>query len=247
MGSLYTPSSFLTLLKQDIGIKNIPLPVDDEDLYDHFKESALKEFSIRHPRIKTFRFNENERVNESIDNVNTTPHIYRIPKSVYLDSTIIGVYKVDTAKPMGYSDLYVPQGMYASPDSIMEAIGDIRVAASVAASMGKAPTFQWVSPDFIYMYNGWSSGVYEAVIGVTHDPSLVTIQPTQFSSLRKLAALDLKAYLYGKLMRNDELDVGIGTISLKIEKWSDADEKMQDLLEKWDEDSNLETDYIQWF
>ena len=61
--ALYTPSKFLTLLKQDIGIKGIPLPVDDKALYDRFCESALKEFSIRSPRIVKFKMGNDDRVN----------------------------------------------------------------------------------------------------------------------------------------------------------------------------------------
>ena len=246
--ALYTPTSFLTLLKQDIGIKGIPLPVDDKSLYDRFVESALKEFSVRCPRTSTFLINDNERVNKHIiTSSSRAPIKYRIPKTFYIDSEILSVLRVDVARPLGYSDLYVPQGMWASPDSILTSIADIRVAAGVASSMGKAPTFRYEAPDIIYLYNGWSSGTYEIEIALLHDSSLSTLQPTQFTTLRRLAVLDLQEYLYNELSRMDNLDVGIGTIDLKIDRWADAADKKLDLLKEWDEDGSLSVDSIQYF
>lgn len=245
--ALYTPTSFLKLLKQDIGIKNITLPVDDKSLYDRFCESALKEFSVRSPRIQVNLISDNERLNKNSDYTNRTPIKYRIPKHYYIDSEVLMVTRVDVAKPLGYSDLYVPQGMWASPDSVLTAISDVHMAASVAASMGKALTYKFEAPDVLYLYNAWTSGVYEIEIGLVHDKSLSTIQPTQFTNLRKLAVLDLQEYLYNELSRLDNLEVGIGTIDLKIDRWADAADKKADLLKEWDDDSSLSIDNIVYF
>lgn len=246
--ALYTPSKFLTLLKQDIGIKGIPLPVDDKALYDRFTESALKEFSIRSPRITKFLISDNERINREFNGSSGAyPIKYKIPKDKYINSEILYVLKVDVRQTNGFSSMYYPTGAGFSADSVMSAIADVRIAAGVASSMTRAPTMEFISPDIIYLYNGWSAGIYEVTMGITHDASLATIQPSHFTHLRKLGVLDLQEFLYNELSRIDELDVGIGQISLKISDWSDAGNKKQELLSSLDEDANLSFDFMQYF
>jgi hypothetical protein len=246
--ALYTPTSFLKLMKQDIGIKNIVLPINDDALYERFCESALKEFSVRSPRVLDYRLTDNERIRQQLlTNGSQGPLLYRIPKHYYLDSEILTVLKVDVARPLGYSDLYVPQGMYASPDSVLESIGDIRVAAGVASAMGKALTHEFIAPDIIRIFNGWSSATLDVKLGLLHDKSLSTIQPTQFTILRTLGILDLQEYLYGELGRIDKLDIGIGSIDLQIDRWSDAGDKKREYLNTLDEDSSLNIDGMLYF
>jgi hypothetical protein len=246
--SLYTPSKFLTLLKQDIGIKGIPLPVDDKAMYERFTESALKEFSIISPRITRFMINDNERVDKQlITNASIYPIKYKIPKDKYIDVEVLYVLKVDVRNPYSNNSVYFPQSNWASADSVLSSIADIRVAAGIASSMGRAPTFEFEPPNIIYLYNGWSAGNYEVIMGTTHDPSLATIHPSHFTHLRKLGVLDLQEFLYNELSRINELDVGIGQINLKIESWESSGDKKQELLNEWREDANLSMDYMQYF
>lgn len=245
--ALYNISEFMTMLKEDIGIKDIALPVDDNELISRFGNSALKEFSVRCPRIEHIFLDDSNKVspNEYDRNSRVT---YRINTTKFGNSPIIGVYHFDVARPLGYSDYYVPQGMWASPDSVLGAIADIKIAAATASSMGKAPTFEFRNPDILVVYNGWSGGVYQADIGLMHDISLSTITPTSFTNLRQLAILDLEEYLYNKLKRIDNLDVGIGNIQLKIDSWEGAADKKRDLLTDWDrEGANLDLDQITYF
>jgi len=243
---LYTSSEFLRLIKSDIGIKDIPLPVDDNELYQRINESALKEFSVRSPRREKFTIGNDDKIPPSYV-TSTNALRYRIPKTVYWDAEVLMVIKVDVARPLGYSDLYVPQGMWASPDSVLSSLADVRIAAGVASAMGRAPTFNFVVPDIIELYNGWSGGIYDVEIGITHDPSLSTISPTAFTHLRELATLDVEEFLYNKLKRLDNLDVGIGNIQLKIDSWENAASEKKQLLKEWDEDGNLDIDTISFF
>jgi len=244
---LYNLSEFLTLLKEDIGIKDIPLPVDDTELIKRIENSALKEFSVRAPRIETFRVGDNERVTK-IDGERSGVLVYEIPKWVYQDSSVVAVTNVNIARPLGYSDMYIPQGSYASPDLVLGALADIKVAATVASSMAKALSWQFKSPNRVLIYNGWASGVYDVEIALTHDISLATISPTAFTQFRELCMWDLEEYLFNKLKRIDNLDVGIGNIQLKIENWEDAGQRKRDLLKDWDENgANLDVDNMSWF
>ena len=66
--------------------------------------------------------------------------------------------------------------------------------------------------------------------------------------LRQLAVLDLEEYLYNQLKRKDQLDVGVGTINLKIDEWANARDEKKQLLETWDnEGANLDIDPINYF
>jgi hypothetical protein len=235
----------MTVVKSNIGIKDIALPVTDEELVERFASSALKEFSVRSPRMEIFYLSDENRVEPSVL-TRGRQVIYKIPRHVYLDSTIIGVSKVDIMQPLGYSDLYVPQGMWADPASLISAIADVKLAAAVAGGMGKAPTFRFVPPDKIWLYNGWSSGIYYSEVLLTHDLSLSTVSPTAFTHLLQLAELDISEYLYNKLKRIDNLDVGVGNIQLKIDNWEGAGERKRDLLKEWEEGS-IDIDTITYF
>jgi hypothetical protein len=71
--------------------------------------------------------------------------------------------------------------------------------------------------------------------------------PGAFTDLRKLAVLDMKAYLYNEFKRRDNLDVIIGTTQLKIDDWANADADKQTLLDSWRDECNLDVDHIRYF
>jgi len=238
----------MTMLKEDIGIKNIPLPVDDNELLKRFGNSCLKEFSVRYPRVEHVFLSDDDRISMTDQVDRTYRCAYRIPTVHYDNAKIVSIYKLDVARPQGYSDYYVPQGMWASPDSVITALADIQIAASVASTMGKAPTFEFAEPDILYVYNGWSGGVYQVDVGFVHDISLSTIPTGSFTQLRRLAILDLEEYLYNKLKRLDNMDVGIGNIQLKLDSWENAANDKKELLNDWDQNgANLDVDSITYF
>lgn len=246
--SLYNTSEFLTLLKQNLGIRDLPLPVSDEELLTRFRLSALKEFSVRYPRIEQITLTESERVSPSLTGMDTRM-VYKIPKKYYEGSNIITVVSVDVSRPYGYSDYYVPQvGMYGDPSAMLMTIGDVKIAASMAQTMGKSMTFMFREPNEITLFNGWAGGTYYAVIGLEHDISLSTIPNGAFTNLLELALYDMQEYLYGKLKRMDGLDVGIGNIQLKIDEWQEGARNKKDLLKDWDDNgANLDIDTIKYF
>ena len=44
--ALYNLSEFITTVKENIGIKDLPLPVTDKQLINHFDKVTLTDFSI---------------------------------------------------------------------------------------------------------------------------------------------------------------------------------------------------------
>ena len=244
---LYNLSEFITTIKEDIGIKDLPLPVNDKELIDRFDRSALRDFSVIYPKVARCMVNDDNLTKQSRDAVKSF-YEYQIPKFVYDGTIILDVANFDVARPNGYSDIYVPSAYYSTPDVIIESIASMRMAAGVSSVLAKAPTFEFEKPDIIRVYNGWSGGVYEVELLLKHDLSLSTIPDGAFMDLRDLATLDMKAYLYNKLKRKDQLDVGVGNIQLHIDDWSSAENDRRELLKQWrEEGANLDFDHIKYF
>lgn len=245
---LYTISEFLTLLKEDMGIKDIPLPIDDAQLLKRFEKSALLEFSQRYPRLVSVRMGPQQIIDESNRYFNGSVK-YRIPYEYYQDATILAVVGIDAGAYGGGSDnTYMPTISLGAADTILESIADIKMAASLGSIMTHAPTTQFFPPDKVAIYSGWYGGIYRLELALTHDINLTTIPPTAMTHLRQLAVLDLEEYLYNQLKRKDQLDVGVGTINLKIDEWANARDEKKQLLETWDnEGANLDIDPINYF
>lgn len=245
--SLYNLTDFLWLVKGDIGIKDIPLPVSEKDLIKRFELSALTDFSIVCPRLETILINDNELIERGADtgrNYNT----YRIPPHAYIGTKVLNVIKFEPARPFGYADFYTPHANWSTPDAVISAMADLRMAAGIASSLAKAPTIQFKDPDIIMAYNAWLGGTYEVELLLRHDLSLSTIPAGAFRQLRELTVLDMKAYLYNELKRKDGLDVGIGNIQLKIDDWANADADRLALLKSWDDEgANLDFEHIRYF
>lgn len=244
--SLYNLSEFITLIKEDIGIKDIVLPVDDAAIVKRFEMSALREFSVRYPKIDSIWLTSNDVVNyaqRSIDGSLT----YIVPEKYYQGTEILCVLDIN---PGGYgseANMYMPNVVLGSADMLLESIADIKMAAALGSMMCHAPTFEFRPPNKIVIYNGWAAGSYRIECGFKHDLSLGTIPPGAFTHLRQLAVLDIEEYLWGKMKRLTNLDVGVGTIQLMIDSWENAGQEKRDLLKEWDETGNLSLDTLNYF
>ena len=257
---MYNLSEFIKLIKQDLGLRDLPQIVSDQDMVDRLTNSALKDFSIRYPHRVKFALTREDRIRDlecliPSGNINYgIPYydygnrfIYKIPKSVYGQNSIINLFTIETKGPYGYADYYYPFGSTLSPEAALSAISDYRMAASLQQAVTPSLTWEFRHPDIIEIYNGWSDGTYIAEIGITHDASLATIPPAVFSSFRELATLDMKEYFYNTMKRIDNINIGVGEISLKIDDWSNAAAEKKDLLKQWDEGGILDFDYITYF
>lgn len=234
----YNLSEFMELIKGDIGVKDIPLPVDDKEIVRHFELSALREFSVRYPLIREILLTQDDVVGRDMTSSSGSV-TYVVPKKYWNGCTILDVLHI---LPGGYgseADMYMPSVALGSADVILESIADIKMAASLGSMMTHAPTWKFDYPDRITIYNGWSAGSYRLEIALSHDLSLATIPPGAFTNLRQLATLDTKAYLYKKMKRLTNLETGIGSIDLKIDDWEGAESQMNDLLRDWDETVEL--------
>lgn len=243
---LYNLSQFMTKVKQDIKIADIPVPFSDREIVERFRTSGLVEFSVRYPFIITFGLSSADIVNSSQQALNGAV-TYRIPKHVYQDNPITQVLSIDVGRGGGFADYYMPTAGFHSPEFVLETIADIRLAASMGAMMQHAPTFRFMAPDLLTIYNGWSAGSYLCEAGLVHDISLATIPPTAFTHLFQVAELDLEWFFYDEMCRKDDIDTGYGTFKLLTQNWEQSQEKLRDLLNTWDEQANLDVDRINYW
>ena len=243
---LYNISEFLTTLKEDMEIKDVPLPVDDNVLIDRIDRSALREFSVRYPYITDIVITSEDAIDlaqRCVDGSIT----YIIPAKYYQGTEIIDVLGLN---PGGYgseANMYMPSIVLGSADSLIESIADIKMAAALGSVMTHAPTHRFDPPNRLSIYNGWNSASYRVEIALKHDISLSTIPPGAFTDFRQLCVLDLEQFLYGKMKRLTNLETGVGTITLNIDSWEGAGREKRELLEKWDENASLDTARIGYF
>jgi len=240
---LYNLSEFFTTVKEEVGIADLPLPVSDEKLLDHFKRTTLVDFSIAYPRIESCYVSDDDLVNR-VQNSYNSFYEYKIPKWVYDGTCILSISNFEVTRPNGYSDFFIPNANWASPDAVIAAMADVRMAAGVASAMSKAPTADFHKPDKIRVFNGWAGGIYEVELLLKHDDSLVTVPEGSFYSLRELATLDMQAYLYKKLKRKNNQDLGVGSSDLKIDDWANAESDRKELVKEWMSEANLEYAHI---
>lgn len=244
---LYNLSEFLTLIKQDIGISDIALPVDDEELAKRLQLSALREFSVRYPRLEEVVLSMKNCI--SRENMNVTGSAtYIIPEEYYKGSQILAVTGLDQSPRSGDgAALFYPSFVMGSADVMLSTIADIKAAASMGQTMSHSPTYRFMAPNRVIIYNGWYGGSFIVEIALMHDINLSTIPDTAMTHFRQLATLDIEAFLYNKMKRKDNLDVGIGNINLKIDSWEGAANEMRDLLKDWDESASLDIDQINYW
>lgn len=243
---LYNLSEFMTMIKEDIGIKDVPLPVDDGKLIERFDKSALREFSVRYPYITEIPITSQEAINYATRNFNGAVD-YIIPEKYYQGTQILDILGLNPGGFGSEANMYMPNVVLGSADMLIESIADIKLAASIGSMMSHSPTHYFQPPNKLRIYNGWNSASYRVEIALKHDLSLSTIPQGALTNLRELAALDLKWYLFKKLNRMTELDTGVGQISLKIDSWESAESEFRDLLRQWDESGSLDTDRINYF
>lgn len=250
----YTLSEIITICKQNMGLRDLPKPVTDQDIKWRLLHSALKEFSQRYPARQTFIIGDAERVcnpnpyvGTPTTKINSQSNVYRIPRTYYQNRTIFSVTNVDVNRPNGYNDLYVPQSMFGDPAAIMTGMASLQLVGAMARQMTHALTWEFQPPDILILYNGWANGNYQVEITTSHDESLSTIPPDVFSTFMELCEYDLEEYIYMKLKRIQNLDLGIGSIELKIDDWADAGNKKRELLKNLDEACELDLERIQYW
>ena len=246
---LWTAQELIQLVKDDMGLRDLPPTVTDQELLDRFTNSCLKEFSLIYPRLETFNMGRDDLLDPPNAYYSHSGGIrYRIPKYITAQNMeILSVLKIEPLRINGFSDCLWP-GIGFSPYDVMTSVTSIQAAAAVGQNVVNSLTWAYDSlKNIIVLYHGWSTISYRVRISVAHDPSLSTVPPTAMSTLRELATYDLGQYIYNTMKRKNNVDTGVGTITLNIDDFADYGSKKRDLLEKLSEDANLDVDELEYF
>ena len=245
-GSLFSLDEFFARIFDEIEWEDMPLPVSNTEFMEHFDRSVLKVFSQFYPRQEIIRFGEECRV--KLAENSAAFRRYKMPMYRFPTSVLFGVASVEPISNLGYSNEYGPVPFLGAPDTLLMAMSDIRMFASMGSATNRSLTTRFIKPDCLDLYGGYTGCTYEAILLLSHDLSLSTIPDTAFESLFELAILDTKAYFYSKLKRKDGLETGVGNIQLKIEDWSGAAEEKKNLLNRWKEEGyNLDIDVVHYY
>jgi len=233
------PSKLLTKIKMDLGIYGMALPFKDGDksLYDVFTIKSIPTFSIYCPYVMKLNLNLNELTCLKSD---YSESIYELP-DVFGDKEILYVRKVS------------PRNRFAGSGNVSSIFDDsldvynqlmmTQANANLVSLATPALTFKFMEPRNLHIYN--MSSVYGEIdieLAFEHADNMLTIPKTAAESFYELAILDIKMFLYNNLKLVSDIQTAYGTISLKIDEWSSAENDRRDLLERWKDLYHLDTE-----
>lgn len=110
------------------------------------------------------------------------------------------------------------------------------------------PSIQFRAPKTIIM-NGIQGNVnffqaYEVIISVTHPKSLSTITPGLERLFEQLCRHNIELMLYNNEIRFMNIDLGVASVDLNLENFSNAENEKKDLLEELKSRSNADYTYL---
>ena len=96
----YNIQDIIQLAKENLGIRELPPPVTDDDLLQRVKRSALKDFSIIYPRIEEFNIGINDQVDPGQLYANKMQGVkYNVTVKFFGEDGTGGAGYVDPEKP----------------------------------------------------------------------------------------------------------------------------------------------------
>jgi hypothetical protein len=249
MYAWHDKNHLLRLLKGDLGFGIRPAPTTDNEFYQCIiLDRALPTFSVLEPyREKIIMDIFTDAVADREDPVNidgdsvTINTLLRIPP--VKQQRILGVASVRPHNRL--SNLSMSSSFEA-----VESYQDLAQAQSLAdlASILIPPmTFEYKRPDKLRLYNNHTyTSKIEVEVKYEHHPELYTIPDTQRESFYTLALLSAKAFLFNNLDMYSGFRTAYGEVDLKIDKWSNAEDDLNNLLKEWEELYHLDQPNIFW-
>lgn len=226
-------SKLLTSVKMDLGLYGLSLPFEDTDetFMDIIKIKSIPTFSEYFPKVLNLTLDL--RTLEKIqDNYNES--IFVLPDA-FGDKEILYVRQVQQKSRisgrMGYMG-----GMDTFNGMMMT-----QVNADLMSLVEPAFTFKFTRPNKLHLFNITAMhNMIDIELGMEHDENLMSIPNSSYTSFLKLVTLDIKEFLYNQMKHYNDIQTAHGTISLKIEDWSDAVSERKELIEKWEDSYHLD-------
>lgn len=236
-------SQLLTSIKMDLGIYGLRLPFDDPDatLMEVIKLKTIKTFSVYLPQVKLLRID----LKKDLECIKTdyTESIYIIP-DLFAGREIMYIRNLMPRNKLITGNGYLSPMFDGSIDTF-NSLMMVQANANLASIAAPPITFKFETPNKLYIYNVASSyGIVEIEFAVEHAENLSTIPTTAWESFYELALLDVKRFLYNTLKHYNELQTAYGTINLRIDEWSNAEDNRKDLIERMKDVYHLETEQL---
>ena len=240
-------SKLITSIKMELGLVAMATPFDnlDELIREIIVVRTLPVFDELYPYIVPLQIDTNE-----LDMVERRSEstIYRLP-DVFGDAQIMMITHME---PIYDEDRYshdyntslfsygVTPCIYGYQELMLA-----QAQANMLSSASKGATFKFLPPNMIEIFSGYAMGNnYRLSIALSHADNLSTLPATCYGSFLKLAAWDVKAYLYNTLIHYENLSTAYGQLSLNIDRWSDAESERRTLIEKWEQTYHLDLSNI---
>ena len=102
--------------------------------------------------------------------------------------------------------------------------------------------FYFYSPNILMITN--YMGSLNASFCVKNDENLISLDDMSYDSVKRLFLLDLKKSIYSEFGNYTEVDTPYGTLDLKIQDWSGAEQERNDLYENFRSMSHFRTSSI---
>lgn len=250
--SSIVPSNNMTKLLNKIErrngtrILNLPAQYSKDNWAKVIEEDTLDTFSRLFPYTLPY--------NIDVKNDKCQDGMYKIDLFRYGgDVEIIGIIDIDWSM-LGRTSGMMNQGYhgisgypslgYYNPDDILMG----QMTLDLASMVDNDIYIKVFPPDKIRITNAMNISVLglnpiiPINVMVKHAKNLSTIEPTKFETLEKLAAYDVKIFLYEELKHYDKLETIFLNSDLKIDDWSNAqsdrDQFVQELYDKYVSSAN---------
>lgn len=102
--------------------------------------------------------------------------------------------------------------------------------------------FYFYSPNILMITNYF--GPLNASFCVKNDENLITLDDMSEEAVKRLFILDLKKSIYNEYGNYTEIDTPYGTLDLKIQDWSNAEQERNELFDNYKSLSHLRTSSI---
>ena len=226
-------------LKDDLGLSRfVKLSFSDKDIFDNIVQHSLEEWSHYFKQSVTF---EQVTLDKTLQ---LETDVYALPKDIvdcvrrsgaviedvkqFLSTsdqavagvgTFIGAYLPDLNLTDSYTSLYAN---YRQGNA--EAVNGL----NIACFFEKPNKLRFIFPRPIYTAISANISLY-----ISQGDNLSGISETREHDFYELCKCNLQTYLYQNEAKFIEtIQSGLGTLSLKVDEWANADERKKELLDK---------------
>lgn len=126
-------------------------------------------------------------------------------------------------------------------------VGSMIYADLRLADTRQTQTPRFEKPNILWINNTYAnSGVFTIEFCLDNDVNLISLDDDVYEGVKRLFILDLKSSIYDEYVTWSTIDTSIGTIDLRIEEWSGAENERMELFDQFDSLSHLRRHSIKY-